>query len=111
MLNLFQRKPAGFVNVTSDELHTLMHQKSRFELVDVRSQGEYARGHLKGAKLIPLPELASRAGQLDPEKVTILYCASGSRSQRAARFLAEQGFGDVRNLQGGIARWGGEVVR
>lgn len=111
MLNLFHRKPVGYVNMNSDELHDLMREKGRFQLVDVRSKGEYARGHLKGAKLIPLPELASRSRQLDPQKTIVLYCASGSRSARGARFLAEQGFGDVRNLHGGIARWHGEVVR
>lgn len=111
MLNLFQRKPAGFVNVTSEELRELMRERGPYQLVDVRSQGEYSRGHLKGAKLIPLPEFSSRAGQLDPQKTIVLYCASGHRSQRAARLLAEQGFSDVRNLEGGIARWGGDVVR
>jgi rhodanese-related sulfurtransferase len=111
MLNLFSRKPKGYVDASADEVRDLMRGKGRLQLVDVRSKGEFARGHLKGARLIPLPELGSAVKKLNPEQMVVLYCQSGQRSQRGARLLAEMGFSDVRNLQGGIIRWGGEVVR
>ena len=41
----------------------------------------------------------------------IVYCLSGARSARAAKFLVQQGFTDVRNMKGGIRHWSGEVVR
>jgi len=44
-----------------------------YNLVDVRQPAEYERGHLPGAWLIPLGELASRLGELDPKKPTIVY--------------------------------------
>lgn len=42
-------------------------------VLDVRQPGEYKNGHLPGAKLIPLTELESRMGELDPEKPTLVY--------------------------------------
>jgi rhodanese-related sulfurtransferase len=42
-------------------------------LLDVREPAEYARGHLPGARLIPLGQLADRAGELDPAARTVAY--------------------------------------
>jgi len=44
-----------------------------YNLVDVRQPEEYERGHLPGARLIPLGELESRLKELDPNKLTIAY--------------------------------------
>jgi rhodanese-related sulfurtransferase len=111
MLNLFKRAPKGYVDVSPDDVRALMAEDIRFQLVDVRNRSEFSRGHLKGAKLIPLPELAARSKQLDASRPIVVYCATGHRSKHAARTLVEQGFGDVRHLEGGIARWGDDVVR
>jgi rhodanese-related sulfurtransferase len=46
---------------------------SGYNLVDVRQPLEYERGHLPGARLMPVSELLSRAGELDPDKPTITY--------------------------------------
>lgn len=52
-----------------------MKQKKpdEYNLIDVRQPGEYEKGHIPGAKLIPITELASRVGEIDPAKPTILY--------------------------------------
>ena len=44
-----------------------------YNLVDVRTPKEYEQGHLPGAELIPVGELANRLSQLDPNKPTIVY--------------------------------------
>ena len=53
----------------------LMKQKKpgEYNLIDVRQPGEYEQGHIPGAKLIPITELASRVGEIDPAKPTIMY--------------------------------------
>ena len=76
-------------------------------LLDVRQDFEYAEGHLPGATLIPLPELADRAGELDPALPAVVYCRSGMRSLAAANVLSGLGFQDVVSLQGGIMAWEG----
>ena len=73
-------------------------------LVDVRSPGEFAAGHLEGARNIPVGELSSRLGELPKDKPIVVYCAVGARSATAAGLLAEAGY-DVRNL-GKMAAWG-----
>jgi len=44
-----------------------------FNLVDVRTSTEYERGHLPGARLIPVGEVVNRLSELDPNKPTIVY--------------------------------------
>lgn len=44
-----------------------------FNLVDVRTPKEYEAGHLPGARLIPVGEVADRLSELDPNKPTIVY--------------------------------------
>ncbi len=44
-----------------------------FNLVDVRTPIEYEGGHLPGARLIPVGEVAHRLSELDPKKPTIVY--------------------------------------
>jgi rhodanese-related sulfurtransferase len=44
-----------------------------YNLVDVRQPGEYRKGHLPGARLIPVGELSDRLGELDPSKPVIVY--------------------------------------
>ncbi len=42
-------------------------------LLDVRQPSEYEKGHIPGAKLIPLPELTERLSEIDLEKHTVVY--------------------------------------
>lgn len=72
-------------------------------LVDVREAGEYAREHIAGAKLMPLSQLD--AASLPREQPLVLCCASGMRSQTAARRLLQAGFTVVAHLHGGLAAW------
>ena len=44
-----------------------------YNLVDVRTPKEYEGGHLPGARLIPVGEVANRLSELDPNKPTIVY--------------------------------------
>jgi phage shock protein E len=77
------------------------------KLVDVRTPGEFAGGHIPGAINVPVGELASRIKDVgDAAKPVVVYCASGMRSAHAKRLLVRAGFRDVHDL-GGITRWPG----
>ncbi len=90
-------------DVTSVEARKLVQEGAR--LVDVRSPGEFASGHIDGALNIPVNVIGNRATEIGPkDKPVILYCASGARSATAARVLKSKGFGTVRNL-GAMSRW------
>ena len=61
--------------VSADEAKKILDEKSldEVELIDVRQPQEFARGHLPGARLVPLPELANKSSLIDRSKKTILY--------------------------------------
>jgi rhodanese-related sulfurtransferase len=69
-------------------------------LVDVRTPGEYARGHIGGFVNIPLDSLRDRLGELDKAKPAYIVCQVGLRGYVAARILSQEGF-DAYNLSGG----------
>ena len=74
-------------------------------VIDVREPWEYNEGHIPGVKLIPLGTLPDRMNEIPKDKTVILTCRSGNRSGQAFRFLREQGFDNVHNMEGGILAW------
>ena len=66
-------------------------------IVDVRTSGEYASGHIKGSINIPLQSLGSQMAKLKKDKPVITCCASGMRSSSAKAMLKANGFNEVHN--------------
>lgn len=61
-------------------------------IIDVRSQGEFAGGHIKGAKNIPLNEIGNKINDIKKiNKPVIACCASGMRSSQATSILKQNG--------------------
>jgi glyoxylase-like metal-dependent hydrolase (beta-lactamase superfamily II)/rhodanese-related sulfurtransferase len=79
----------------------------RVEIVDVREAAEFngALGHIAGARLIPLGELAQRVAEISRDKPVVTVCRSGARSAQAVTLLTRAGFTAVANLAGGMLRW------
>ena len=75
------------------------------QIVDIRGEGELEAGMLPGARHIPLAQLVSRAGELDPARPVLLYCAGGWRSSVGASLLRHRGFSDVSDVLGGYGAW------
>lgn len=76
-------------------------------LVDVRTPGEYAQGHLANAVMIDVNsnDFKSRVAKLDKTKPVFVYCKAGSRSSSAADILNDMGFKEIYDLNGGITAW------
>lgn len=74
-------------------------------LLDVRESHEADFCRIEGSTLIPLGQLPQRLNELPRDFPIVVHCHHGGRSARAVRYLQEQGFGDVRNLVGGIEAW------
>ena len=76
-------------------------------IVDVRDPDEFAAGHIRDSKNIPLNELPQRIGELDKfkSKNVIVVCQSGVRSSKATAQLKKSGFNEVFSLNGGLAAW------
>lgn len=69
-------------------------------LLDVRTELEFANGHLPGALNIPVDELRQRLSELNKDKLILAYCQVGLRGYLASRILSQHGF-RVKNLTGG----------
>ena len=103
--------PAGVREVTATELKQRLDAGDQIKLVDVREPYEWDIANLSslGAQLIPLGEVAERAGEIDRTAEVVVYCRSGKRSESAIRHLQAQGFTNLTNLKGGINGWGTDV--
>jgi rhodanese-related sulfurtransferase len=67
-------------------------------IIDVRSKGEYAGGHVKGSVNVPLDQLSGYLKKIkDKNHTVITCCASGMRSASAKSFLKGQGYVNVYN--------------
>nr|WP_202413639.1 rhodanese-like domain-containing protein [Duganella sp. CY15W] len=86
---------------------TMLINRGKATILDVRDAKEFAEGHLPEAKNIPLADLDKRISELEKFKsrAVIVVCKSGARASAAAGKLAKAGFADVVNLEGGIAAW------
>ncbi|MER2108869.1 MAG: sulfurtransferase TusA family protein [Solibacillus sp.] len=80
-------------------------------ILDVREAAEYAFGHIPGAKSIPLGELSMRMNELDQAQTIYIICRTGTRSDLAARQLAEAGFTTIYNVLPGMTGYEGELVK
>ncbi len=84
-------------------------------ILDVRTPEEFNAGHIANAININLEgsDFASEVSKLDKNATVAVYCRSGNRSGVATEQMAELGFVDMYDMQGGILDWeaaGGQVV-
>ena len=86
-------------------VHELNARKSSLQVLDVRSPGEWKKGHVPGALHIFVPELRNRANELDRNKPTAVYCGSGYRASIATSILKPQGFSELWNVPGSWEAW------
>ena len=97
---------AALMNITAEEAKKLMDSESGYVILDVRTEQEYAEGHIPGAILIPDYEISEKAESVltDKDQLILVYCRSGRRSKNAASQLEEMGYTRIREF-GGILDW------
>ena len=100
------RRSTGGPWVSTAEATQLMNRNDALVL-DLRAADEYARGHVLGAKSVPLADLERRAAELDKHKAkpVIVYGADSNSAGGAVAMLRKLGFASVHNLAGGYAAW------
>ncbi|MBB5356093.1 rhodanese-related sulfurtransferase [Anoxybacillus mongoliensis] len=99
-----------YTNISVDEAAQMI-QKEDVVVLDVRTEEEYASGHIPGAILLPLQQLPDRVGELNKNKTYIVVCRSGNRSAQASELLVKEGFSSIYNVTGGMNEWKGEVEK
>jgi glyoxylase-like metal-dependent hydrolase (beta-lactamase superfamily II)/rhodanese-related sulfurtransferase len=100
----------SFAGVWEIDPHGLEELPASVQILDVREAVEFTGplGHIEGAMLIPLGELAGRLDELQRDQPIVAVCRAGSRSAQATAILQQAGFGEIANLNGGMLRWRAE---
>lgn len=94
--------------IAPETVQSMQEAGAPLTLLDVRAAGEYAAGHLPGARNLPADELERRLGELSLAVPVVTYCSmrhmGASRSERATVLLRQRGY-DARTLEGGLPAW------
>lgn len=97
----------GFVEFIScrelDAMAASGEQSGKLTVLDVTEEVERMVYHIPGSVNIPLGQLRERMSELNPERFIVVYCAVGVRAYNAARILMQNGFGQVKVLEGGLS--------
>jgi rhodanese-related sulfurtransferase len=103
---------AVYRTITPEEAKKMLESSEDIILLDVRTEGEYKEGHIKGAILLPDTQVEQMAATVLPDlnQTILIYCRSGRRSKAAAQKLIEMGYTQVLDL-GGIINWPYEIVK
>lgn len=102
-----QAQEIKYRDITIKELKDMLDNGEDIILVDVRTEGEYMQGHLKGAINIPHYEIEDRYKEItsDKEKKIVTICSLGARSTIASEKLVKLGYKNVYNVMGGMEQW------
>jgi rhodanese-related sulfurtransferase len=74
-------------------------------LIDVREPSEWAAGHISGATLIPLGQLASRLSEVPRDRTIVTVCRTGIRAAQGRDILRQAGLTAVTSMAGGMTDW------
>ena len=95
------------VQLVSPQVFAEALKKEKGILLDIRTPGEYKKGHLKGSVLMDFfrDDFEKSLDKLDKNKTYFIYCGIGGRSEECGAMMEHKGFKKVYDLDGGISRW------
>lgn len=99
------RQTRGGKEINYNEVKSILKKDPSTLLLDVRSVQEYREGSLPGAKNIPSSEIKKQMGKgmlENKERTIVVFCSSGTRSNRVAKLLENNGYQEVYQLRGGL---------
>lgn len=91
--------------MTAQDLADILSSGENVTVVDVRSEKEYASGHIDNSINIPVTHLVEKLGQLPEDRQIVVHCEGGYRSSIASGILMNHGFKNVADLVGGYKAW------
>ena len=97
--------PEGWATIKNVDVNEMMINAEEFVFVDARRADEYEAGYIDPAVNIPLEEIMSRMGEIDPNAKVVVYCKSGIRSLIYTIALRMNGYSNVLSMSGGYLGW------
>ena len=101
----------AYRQISMTEAVKMMEKEDNYTILDVRTEQEYAAGHIPGAILVPNETIGMQEISHLPAKdqLIMVYCRSGNRSKQASSKLVQLGYTNIVEI-GGINSWPGEIV-
>ena len=109
-IGFFAFKPAGGGVRNVDAAGVTAAQSKGAQVIDVRSPGEYALGHIPGAVNAPVDQIEQTAQSWDRNATYVVYCATGARSAQAVQIMQRMGFKNIVHFAQGIQAWTRKMV-
>ena len=104
IVNLYSEKYRKYQVVDTNGAVSLMDDDELI-IIDVREEKERKAGFLSGDLNIPMGQVKAKMDTLDKSKNILVYCKSGTRSDRIADILSKNDFQKVSSLKGGFNAW------
>lgn len=100
-------KQRSYLKILTEEQFREGYRKA--QLIDVREPQEFDKGHILGARNIPVSQMKQRLVEMRKDKPVYLYCQGNTRSARAAQLLHKNKYEDINQLKGGFKKWSGKI--
>ncbi len=103
----------SYKNINQSEFQKIAQEPDAV-VVDVRTPGEISAGYIPSTSIfadINNNDFEQKINALDKSKTYMVYCRSGARSSNAAKYMVQNGFASVYNLNGGILIWKGDLTK
>jgi rhodanese-related sulfurtransferase len=97
--------------ISPEQAKVLISKNDNLTVLDVRGEEEYLEGHIPQAILMPYKIVKDKYSSFDKQKVYLVYCYNGKKSESIAKAMANNGFSRVYVLAGGIEDWSYELVK
>jgi len=104
IVNIYSEKYRKYQVVDTNGAVSLMDDDELI-IIDVREEKERKAGFLKNDLNIPMGQVKAKMDSLDKSKNILVYCKSGTRSDRIADILSKNDFQKVSSLKGGFNAW------
>lgn len=106
----------GYENIDGKQTEKLLNSDKDVLIIDVRSEYEYEKGHLLNAINLPYDDDDDFKSELNEiidykDKIVLVYCRSGNRSEKAAVKLVDNGFKNVKNVTDGVDEYDYKLVK
>lgn len=96
-----------YANIITEEEFTQGMRKA--QVIDLREKNDFDRGHIMGARNVPLTVLKQRYLEIRSDLPVYLYDQGMMLSTRASKLLGKKGYSDISILKSGYARWTGKT--
>jgi phage shock protein E len=105
LTNAPEEDAGGSVNYIPVSEAKIKVDSGEFFILDVRTREEYDEGHIANAILIPSTDISGRLDEVPKDMPILVYCQTSRRSAISSQVLADNGFSEVYNMEGGIVAW------